>query len=278
METITFECPACKQVLKVGADKAGRKAKCATCGTVTTIPAIQAGPPQAIPVSPPEPHEAVYDEDRAPRRSARRPEEDEDDRPRRRSRVNEEDDEEVPRRRRSRDDDDEEDDYDRDAAARRGPPYPVVVKMAGIVWIVFGSIIVLRTLIVLALVMAASAPAGGPVGGGAPRGAVISGAVCLVVFVGLIAAAFIFVGVQSVRGTAPGTVGNGIGSIVFGALNLFSVVTAVLAKSYVDAGLSFLFVAALIGAGVLALVGTSAYQEWRYFYKPRKRRRRSRGH
>ncbi len=37
MELITFRCSACKQVLKIGADKAGRKAKC-KCGAELTIP------------------------------------------------------------------------------------------------------------------------------------------------------------------------------------------------------------------------------------------------
>jgi hypothetical protein len=39
METITFRCTACKHVLKIGADKAGRKAKCVKCGTPLIIPA-----------------------------------------------------------------------------------------------------------------------------------------------------------------------------------------------------------------------------------------------
>src|SRR5213595_3171279 len=39
METITFRCTACGHVLKIGADKAGRKAKCTKCGLALTIPA-----------------------------------------------------------------------------------------------------------------------------------------------------------------------------------------------------------------------------------------------
>ncbi len=38
MSFIQFQCYACGQVLKVGADKAGRKAKCIKCSTVLTIP------------------------------------------------------------------------------------------------------------------------------------------------------------------------------------------------------------------------------------------------
>jgi len=39
MELISFRCAACKQVLKIGADKAGRKAKC-KCGAELTIPLV----------------------------------------------------------------------------------------------------------------------------------------------------------------------------------------------------------------------------------------------
>jgi hypothetical protein len=39
MATITFRCSACQQVLKIGADKAGKKAKCLKCGTPLTVPA-----------------------------------------------------------------------------------------------------------------------------------------------------------------------------------------------------------------------------------------------
>jgi hypothetical protein len=51
MSFITFQCYACGQRLKVGADKAGRKAKCNKCGTPLTIPAAptmpEAPPPSA---------------------------------------------------------------------------------------------------------------------------------------------------------------------------------------------------------------------------------------
>jgi hypothetical protein len=46
MEVITFRCATCNQVLKVGADKAGRKAKC-KCGAEVTIPQPQAPAPPA---------------------------------------------------------------------------------------------------------------------------------------------------------------------------------------------------------------------------------------
>jgi uncharacterized membrane protein len=53
METITFRCTTCKFVLKVGADKAGRKAKCSKCGTLLIIPAATDVGPAAPPPAPP---------------------------------------------------------------------------------------------------------------------------------------------------------------------------------------------------------------------------------
>jgi hypothetical protein len=46
MEVISFRCAACKHVLKVGADKAGRKAKCSKCGQELTIPKPSPQPPE----------------------------------------------------------------------------------------------------------------------------------------------------------------------------------------------------------------------------------------
>src|SRR5262249_61304900 len=52
MSTITFTCYACNQVLKVGADKAGKKAKCVKCGTILTIP-VAAGEAEVVSPEPP---------------------------------------------------------------------------------------------------------------------------------------------------------------------------------------------------------------------------------
>src|SRR5262245_52157308 len=102
MSFITFQCYACNQSLKVGSDKAGRKAKCHKCGTILTIPIASAAPPAARetsrrPTAPP-PIPAVSAE---PTPVA--PLEDEEDyRPRRRRR-DDEDEYEEPRSRRRRD-------------------------------------------------------------------------------------------------------------------------------------------------------------------------------
>lgn len=134
MSTIQFQCFVCSQVLKVGADKAGRKAKCIQCGTVLTIPmasveedlvtpAPASPPPAAAPVDlptaepmappPPPPGGDPYEDDYEDRpRRRRRDEDDYDDdydRPRRRRGREEYDDEPRGSRRR----DDYDDDYDR---------------------------------------------------------------------------------------------------------------------------------------------------------------------
>lgn len=129
MSTINFPCYACNQVLKVGADKAGRKAKCIKCGTILTIPmasaeepveAVSAAPaktPQAVKSAPPPP--VLDDEDDRPRKRRRDEDEEEDeDRPRKRRRDEDEEDEDRPRKR-GRDDDDDRDDADDRPRKRR---------------------------------------------------------------------------------------------------------------------------------------------------------------
>ena len=43
-ELITFKCTKCQHVLKIGTEKAGRKAKCPKCGQGVTIPGANATP------------------------------------------------------------------------------------------------------------------------------------------------------------------------------------------------------------------------------------------
>lgn len=61
MELISFKCTSCKQNLKVGADKAGRKIKCTKCGTELTIP--KSGPAEAKAPAAPEPPPKKPDDD-----------------------------------------------------------------------------------------------------------------------------------------------------------------------------------------------------------------------
>ena len=59
METITFRCRTCQMVLKVGADKAGRTAKCSKCGKPLTIPSKS----ETAPPPPAQPKPAVSEDD-----------------------------------------------------------------------------------------------------------------------------------------------------------------------------------------------------------------------
>src|SRR5262245_30675645 len=89
-----------------------------------------------------------------------------------------------------------------------GAPYPNTVRIAGVIWVVFGALILLNAALNVVLNLGAGA-AGGPPGGG----------ICPLLVAALFGAAFAHVGLQSLRGTARDTLGNGIGSIVIGLLN-----------------------------------------------------------
>ncbi len=147
-------------------------------------------------------------------------------------------------------------------------PFPVTVTVAGIGWIVFGSLVLLNLLFLLAIL-------GGLAGAEKPGAAAgfVAGATCIAAFVGLIGGAFIFVGIQSVRGTARDTLGNGIGSLVFGALNLgrAALIFGSGRGGYLEGGIALLVGLGLIGAGILALVGRAEYKAWRKAQKRRSR-------
>ena len=138
--------------------------------------------------------------------------------------------------------DDEDDDYDDAPRRRRSAPIPAGVKAAGMIWIGFG-VLGFATVILSFMVTVAVENGKG------------AGGICGVI----IPIAFLIVGIQSVKGTAPGTMGNGIGSIIFGLLYL-GIAVLVLASSALGAGaiavvlggLSALLGTALLTAGVLA--------------------------
>jgi hypothetical protein len=129
MDLITFNCSACQQVLKVGAENAGKQAKCPRCGTALVIPSASAGGsktnPRPAPPPPParkyreeEPFEDIQQPPARPARARPADEEyEEERRPRPRRRDDDYDDEERPARARRRDDD--YDDEERPARARR---------------------------------------------------------------------------------------------------------------------------------------------------------------
>jgi hypothetical protein len=160
---------------------------------------------------------------------------------------------------------------DLDAAYGEEPVLPPLVKAAGVIWIVFGCIMLLNMVATFFLIMIVSANQQGPNAAG-QAGVAAGGAVCLSVVIGLFAAAFLFVGVQSVRGTAAGTTGNAIGSIVFGLLNFGGMAGNAIGGNIVAAAVGGLGGAMLLTAGVLALAGGSQYKLWRKSQKDQQRR------
>jgi hypothetical protein len=147
---------------------------------------------------------------------------------------------------------------------------PTSVRSAGIIWIVFGALLLLNVLLLVLITLAAGGDVGAVICGGAGG-----------ILVGLFGAAFIFVGVQTVRGTAADTLGNGIGSIIFGLLNfscgLGSLPVAINPPTAgagvafgIQAGIGFLSGAGLLIAGILALVGRGGYKTWRKALKAKR--------
>jgi hypothetical protein len=163
---------------------------------------------------------------------------------------------------------------DLDIAYEEEPPYPPLVKAAGVIWIVFGCIMLLNMAATFFLIMIVSANQQGPNAAG-QAGVAAGGAVCVSAVIGLFAAAFLFVGVQTVRGTATGTTGNGVGSIVLGMLNFVGTAVMAIGGNLVAAAINGLGGAMLLTAGVLALVGGSQYKLWRKAKKDRDRREAS---
>ncbi|HYH68886.1 MAG TPA: hypothetical protein VD866_29605 [Urbifossiella sp.] len=181
-------------------------------------------------------------------------------------------------------DDDRARDYDERDRDYDEPAYPLTVTLAGVAWIGFGGLLIANMLLVLVLMggmMAAGRggpQAGGPAGGAQADRAAAAGP-CGAVLSGLFGAAFLLVGVQSVRGTARDTLGNGIGSIVFGLIQYAAGALSLVAgqgqvELVIAAVLHFLVGTGLVGAGAMALAGRGAYKAWRRANKPQYRGRR----
>jgi hypothetical protein len=111
-----------------------------------------------------------------------------------------------------------------------------------------------------------------------------TGGICGLACVGLFSAAFLFVGVQSIRGTARDTLGNGVGSIVFGGLYFGIAAVMTVGGQIIPAGIVGVGFIMLLLAGIFALVGRGQYKLWRKAQKDeverevaaRRARRRSR--
>ena len=160
-----------------------------------------------------------------------------------------------------------DDDYDDYGVRPARAPFPGGVKAAGIIWIAFGVLGLLGQLFSFVMNVANQAAQAGP---GQPGGNVC-GIGCGVLF----ALAFLIIGIQTVRGTAKGTLGNGIGSLIFGllyaGLAVFAFVMGVTGRLPAPAdtvmlvlgGLMALLALALFTAGILAIAGRDAYAQWR---------------
>jgi hypothetical protein len=144
----------------------------------------------------------------------------------------------------------------------RGPtPFPITVKIGAIIWIVVGCLGVMG--MILSLATAEKPPQGG-YGGGAYAAGRQAGGWCG----GLLAAAFIYAGVQTSRGKAPDTLGNARGSILLGAVYVaLAGLILVVGKSAEDAINAVVLIiiggVPLVAAGVLALMGRQEYKAWR---------------
>jgi hypothetical protein len=154
------------------------------------------------------------------------------------------------------------DEYDDEASDDRGPAFPVLVRVAGVIWILFGMLGLVGTLLQFAAIGAAkAAPGAGP-------GPAASTPCCGL----LIALGFLAVGYQTVTGKAKDTLGNAIGSIGIGLL--YYALIAVFALAMPPGGIpgppDYLLYALFVGfgtllvlAGGLALVGRPQYKAWR---------------
>jgi hypothetical protein len=162
---------------------------------------------------------------------------------------------------------DDYDDYDDYRPSRNDVPFPRGIKIAGIIWICFGVIGLLNAAASLAIVVIAA---------GSNPGSTICGA--------LIALGYLIVGIQTVKGTAKGTVGNGITSLFFallyGAVAVLIITLNPLLPGgpnsllWVVATLSCALAVAMAAAGVLAIRDRDAYANWQSAHgrgQPRRR-------
>lgn len=192
-------------------------------------------------------------------------------------RDEDEDEDDWPRGRRM--DRERDDDYGGDGGEDFTEPvtFPAIVRVAGIIWLCVGGLSTLN--------MAAAFLLGGVNNAGVGAGP----GCCPGLVAGVVAFAFLHCGYQTVTGKAKDTLGNGIGSIVLGLLQLAGAlligVGGVLAQNQGANGpppevlmavavVAGVLGAALVLAGILALAGRSRYREWREVNAPPPKRRR----
>ncbi|WP_088254193.1 hypothetical protein [Fimbriiglobus ruber] len=163
---------------------------------------------------------------------------------------------------------------------RTPPKFPIGVRVAGIIWIVFGSLGLLGVVVDVVLSGVAAADGGPNTRGG--------GSVCCS---GLLSGLFLWLGIQTVRGTAKDTLWSSIGSFVFSVIYAVLGIGALFAAMAVNqinnqppgpgragapamapiAGILFallgvmalLLAVMMFAAGLLGLLGRSQYSLWR---------------
>jgi hypothetical protein len=165
------------------------------------------------------------------------------------------------------------------------PDFPVGATIAGIIWIVVGSLGLIGATINL---VTGAADFGPPNQQPPPPGAA-EGRMCGMVLGVLIYLAFLLVGIQTVKGNARGLIGNSVGSVLVSLILLgvgalgFLVGAAVPGGQNANRGILLVMSLLLLGlggglmlAGILGFVNNTAYQEWRASEGLDGRRRRRR--
>lgn len=158
-----------------------------------------------------------------------------------------------------------------DGMERASAVLPRTVFVAGVAWIILGCLFLLNALLAMGL-SAAGNQESNPAACGPLLGIVMG-------------AAFVFVGMQTVRGTARDTLGNAIGSIVLGILQGaaggFLLVSSMAQRGKGDPTVliaigcfALIICAGLVVAGVLALMGRAEYKAWYKAQNKRNKRRR----
>lgn len=154
---------------------------------------------------------------------------------------------------------------------KASPVYPTTARIAGILWIIFGGLFLLNVLVLLRFMLRV---AGGDFA--------VPGMACGGLIIGLFGGGFIFMGVQTVRGTARDTLDRGIGSIIFSLLNfgwgavnagggeLLATIGLRGGGEMLATGIGLLAGVGFLMAGVLALLGRGDYKTWRKAQKARR--------
>jgi hypothetical protein len=156
----------------------------------------------------------------------------------------------------------EDDESDEPELRWKRASVPGSVIAAGIIWIIFGFLSVAGAFYEFYLM------------GG--NQAVTPPASCTPFCAFLIGGVFVHVGEQSVRGRARDVLGNGIGSLLFGALYTVAGVIFMLQRVeplLVAAAVAWFLAAALYVAGILALAARTQYKAYRRTVRPFRRER-----